>query len=112
MPKVSEAQQDQIRSWVLEWGKRLNLDHYTISVKFYRRRNPDDDEDITFADTTTHYAGLEAEIRVWKDFWTLSALQQERVCVHELVHVLAPTAIEDEVCRITEVLWRLVKGNV
>jgi hypothetical protein len=112
MPNPTPEQHAQVKTWIVSWAKCLHLEHYTIEIKFFNRRSPDDKkEDITtFADTQSQYAGLEAEVRVWKPFWLLEELQQEKVCLHELVHIILPNSSEDEVCRVTEVVWKLVKG--
>lgn len=112
MPKVTEEQKSQVQRWINEWARKLKLDRYHIAVKFHKRRNPTTSpEEIVFADTTSAYAGLEADINIWLPFWSLPEQQRERVCVHELLHVLLPSATEEEACTATEVIWCLVKGE-
>lgn len=108
MAKVTEEQKTQVREWTTKWVKHLKLDRYTIDIKFHNRKTKTTKDEIVFADTICSYAGLEADINIWLPFWSLTDYQKERVCVHELVHVLLPSISEEDTCTATEILWSLV----
>jgi len=113
MARVTEAKKEQVRLWIAEWALWFKLDRFHIDIKFHNKPDPSAVErETVFADVGHHYAGLEADVNIWLPFWKLTDYQKERVCAHELVHILLPDATEDEVCTITEIMWCLVKGEV
>jgi hypothetical protein len=111
--KITEEQKEQVRLWIEEWAVRLRLDRYPIDIKFYKRKDPKSvGGETVYADVGHHYAGMDIDVNIWLPFWGLSDCQKERVCVHELVHVLLPSASERDICAATEIIWCLIKGEV
>lgn len=112
MPKLTETQKAKVHTWINQWAVKLTVARFHIDIKFHNKKDPTTEGDSTvFADVGHHYAGLEADINIWSPFWRLSEQQQERVCVHELVHILLPSATEEEICSVTEIIWCLAKGS-
>jgi len=113
MAKTTEEQKNQVRSWIAEWSLRFKLDKYPIEIKFHQRRDPKSRNtgETVYADVGHHYAGMDIDVNIWLPFWTLSDYQKERVCVHELVHALLPSATEEDTCTATEIIWSLLKGE-
>lgn len=113
MAKITEEQKEQVRLWVSEWAIWLKLERFHIEINFLNKKDPESvNRETVYADVGHHYAGLEADVNIWLPFWRLTDYQKERVCAHELVHILLPDASEDEVCTVTEIVWCLVKGEI
>jgi hypothetical protein len=112
MAKVTNSDKQQVIDWTKFWAGKLSLDRFTIDVKFHRKCDPNEGDTTTFADVGYHYAGLEAIINIWLPFWSLSITQREKVCLHELAHILLPSATETEICAITEIIWRMANPSI
>jgi hypothetical protein len=105
--RASEQQRSGVVAWVEMWRPRLLLHNYTFTYQWHSRPCKDDtDEDVHFAQCLAAFAGFDAELHVYPAFWKLAPDLQQKTIVHELLHALAPSAVEAEIIALTEAFWR------
>jgi hypothetical protein len=71
---------DQVAAYIERAQETLML--LDLTIKVTEEQAPED----TYADISVHDEAPEATIRLAHSFWTLSAEDQRRVLVHELLH--------------------------
>lgn len=86
----TKAEQARVRGYVEKWAVRLKLNAVNINVGFSAKPNKEHPASAATCTSRTPY--MEALITFWPIFWEESVEQQQRVVVHELLHVvLQPT---------------------
>jgi hypothetical protein len=110
--RVSDEQKSEAHAWIAKWRPRLFLDNHRIEVYFRQKPCRDDtDEAVHYALCTSGDGGLESDVEFFPQFWRQEAGRQERILVHELMHIVAPSASEIEVNTLTEILWRAFEAT-
>lgn len=105
--KISEEQKATIDSWVQKWAPRLLLQNHKINCIWRTRVCKGDTRDsIVYAQTHGAFSGLDADIEIFPAFSRLPSQEtQERIILHELVHVVCSGASEQETTVLTQILW-------
>lgn len=105
--RVSDEQKSTVNAWIAKWRPRIFLDNHRIDVFFRAKPCRDDgDEGVHLALCTSGDGGLESDVEFFPAFWRHEVGRQERILLHELMHIVAPSASEIETNALTEILWR------
>lgn len=106
----TRAEQKRVREWVMKWMPRLFLNGHAIQLEFNRKACKGNA--ATAAQCTTRTPYLDVTLRVFPIFWGESVADQERIILHELLHVVAQPS-KDAACNLFNgsfVTWREIEA--
>lgn len=103
--RASDTQRANVATWVELWRPRLMLHGYKVEYAFHAKAHSADDDSVTHAESFCGFAGLDVELHFYPSFWRSAEVMQEKIVLHELAHVIVPSATEGEINVLTEILW-------
>ncbi len=83
---MDDPRRAEVEALVAKWQDPLQLTTWDIDVAISGELHTEDAE--IKATTTTLYRYYRALITIYPPFWTRSAIEQERIIIHELYHPL------------------------